>query len=68
MTVQAEFHARAQDMYDHFWNRLQESCKEALRVAPDAHHQVLVADALPEGHIKRLGHSVSHGWSSRQHQ
>ena len=59
MTVQVEFHARVQDMYDHFWNRQQESCEEALKVAQDDHHQVLAAAALLEGNIKRLAHSVS---------
>ena len=54
-------------MYDHFQNRWQESCEEALRVAWDAHHQVLAAATLLEGHIKKLGHSVSYGWSSSQH-
>ena len=66
-TAQAEFHGRAQDTYDNFQNRWQESCEKALRVAQDAHHQALVAAALLKGHIKRLGHSVSHGWSSSQH-
>ena len=60
-TAQVVFHARPQDKYDHFWNRWQESHEEALRLAQDAHHQVLVATALLEGHIKRLGHSISHG-------
>ena len=31
MTAQVEFHARVQDMYDHFQNRWQELHKEALR-------------------------------------
>ena len=68
MTAQVEFHARVQDMYNHFWNRWQESCEEALRVAWDAHCWALVAATLLEGHIERLGHSISHGQSSSQHQ
>ena len=47
----------------HFRNRWQESYEEALRVSWDAHHQVLAAAILLEGHIERLGHSISCGWS-----
>ena len=49
---------------NHFRNRWQESHEEALRVAQDAHCQVLVAAAQLEGHIERLGCSISHGWSA----
>ena len=66
MSVQAEFHDQMQVTYDHFGHfqdRQQELCKEALRVAGDAHHQVHAAAALLEGHIKRLSCPVTHGWS-----
>ena len=64
--AQAKFHDHMQATYDHFGHfqdLQQESFKEALRVARDAHHQVQVAAALLEGHIERLGHSVNQGWS-----
>ena len=54
--------------YEHFGSKQQESCKEVLRVARDAHHQALVAAALLEGHIKRLSHSITCGWSSSHGQ
>ena len=57
----SQFQWRMQMTPDHFWSRWQESCEEALRVAWDTHHQVLVAVALLEGHIKRLSCSGSHG-------
>ena len=66
MLAQAKFHNHMQVTYDHFghfWDRQQESHEEALRVARDAHHWVLVAAALLEGHIKRLGHSITCGQS-----
>ena len=69
MPAQAQFHDYTQVTYDHFghfWDRQQESHEEALRMARDAHHQVLVAAALLEGHIERLGHSVTWGWSHSQ--
>ena len=69
MPVQAKFHDWMQATYEHFgcfWDRQQESCKETLRVVWDVHHQALAAAALLEGHIKRLGCSVTHGWSSSQ--
>ena len=69
MLAQAEFHDHMQVTYDyfgHFWDRQQESCKEALRVARDAHHWACVAATLLEGHIEWLGHSITHGWSHSQ--
>ena len=66
--AQAEFHSWTQETYCWFQNKWQESCQEALRVARDAYHQVLVAAALLEGHIKRLGCSISHGQSISQWQ
>ena len=67
MTAQAEFHDQTQVTYDHFGHfqdRQQESCEEALRVPWDAHHQVLAAATLLEGHIERLGHC--HPWAVPQ--
>ena len=67
--AQVDFHAKTQDAYDLFQNRHHESCKKALRVAWDAHHQVLAAANPLDGHIERLSCSVScrwsgsHGWS-----
>ena len=54
--------------YDHFQSRQQESCEEALRVARDAHHQVLVAAALLEVQIERLSYSITCGQSSSHRQ
>ena len=60
---QSKFQLRTQVTSNHFRNRWQESCKENLRLASDAHCQALVATTLLGGHIERLNHSVSHGWS-----
>ena len=57
-----------QETYDHFQSGWQESCEEALRVARNAHHQVLVAAALLEGPIKRLSHPISHDQSGSHGQ
>ena len=65
---QSNFKWRTQVTYDHFQSRQQESHEEALIVARDAHHQALAAAALLEGHIERLSHSVSHGWSGSHGQ
>ena len=64
----SNFQQRMWVTYDCFQNRQDESHKEALRVARDAHHQVLAAATLFEGHIERLSHSVCHGWSSSHGQ
>ena len=57
-----------QATHDYFQSRWQEPCEEAMRVAQDAHHQVLVAATLLEGHIERTGCSFSCGWSNSQGQ
>ena len=64
----SDFHQRMQVTYDHFQSRQQESCKEALRVVRNAHHQALAAAALLDGHIKTLSHSISCGWSGSHGQ
>ena len=64
MPAQAEFQNQAHVAYDHFhqfWNRQQESQKETLWVARDAHCWVLATAAILEGHIQQLSQSVSHG-------
>ena len=66
MPAQAEFCDHMQSTYDHYWERQQDSQEEALRVGRDAHHWVLVSATLLEGHIERLGHSITCGQSCSQ--
>ena len=64
MPAETKFHGRAQAAYDHFSkyrDKQQESSEEALMVVRGAHHQVLVAAAMLEGHIEWLHHSISQG-------
>ena len=69
--AQAEFHSWNMVNWNHFdcyQDRQKELQEEALRVDRDAHHQVLVAATLLEGHIVSLHLSVSHGWTCSQRQ
>ena len=50
-----------QATYDQFQNMWWDSCENALVVAQDAHHQVLAAATMLEGHNERLSHSVTVG-------
>ena len=63
---QANFQARNCTTYDRFMAVRWDSCEEALVVARDAHRWALVAAALLEDKIDRIGHSLSCShWHSR---
>ena len=73
LDLQAEFNPSTCATYDRFMGYKQDSCKEALAMARDAHQLALVAAALLEDKIKSLSHSLSHGcsgsyWHSGSHR
>ena len=58
---QADYSTWNCTIYNWLKDTTQDSCKEALAVARDAHQQTLAATALLEEKIKRLSHSLSCG-------